>query len=223
MSTWGTHWWRIVPFVAGLSVSVVASGISLFGMVPIVLWCALARTWRTGFAVGMTLVALHAWFVVPRQLGWSGPLVPSYAERFWLYALVTAFICAVGLAVESRLVAGVGWLVAMVGVGFFITVVVLLDELEAKPRDEGVLPGPPGLEVAEGAGHCGSGNCSREVVMTGDRAPEVVREHLESRGYTARTPTRMCWAVGVVFTHEVCAEPKTVSADKVAVTWYVNR
>ncbi|WP_030475190.1 hypothetical protein [Lentzea albidocapillata] len=222
MSTWGAHWWRIMPFVAGLSVSVLASGISLFGMVPIVLWCLLARTWRTGLAVGMTLAALHVWFVVPRQLGWSGPWVPSYVERFWLYALVTAFVCAVGLAVQRRLLAGAGWLFAMVGMGFFITGVVLFDELEAKPRDEGVLPGPPGLQVVEGPGYCGSGNCSREVTMTGDRAPEVVRGHLESRGYTARTPERMCREVGVVFTHEVCAEPKTISADTVEVTWYVN-
>jgi hypothetical protein len=222
MSTWGTHWWRIVPIVAGLSVSVVASGISLFGMVPIVLWCALARTWRTGLVVGVTLVALQAWFVLPRQWGWSGPWVPSYIERFWLYALVTAFVCAVGLAVQRWLLAGLGWLFAMIGMGFFITVVLLFDALEAKPRDEGVLPGPPGLQVVEGAGYCGSGNCSREVVMTGDRAPEVVREHLESRGYAARSPERMCWAVGVVHTHEVCADMKTISADTVEVSWYVR-
>ncbi|RDI31938.1 hypothetical protein [Lentzea flaviverrucosa] len=222
MSTWGTHWWRIVPLAAGLLVSVVASGISLFGMVPIVLWCVLARTWRSGFVVGMSLVAVHAWFVVPRQLGWSGPWVPSYIERFWLYAVVTAFVCAVGLAVQRWLLAGLGWLFAMIGSGFFITVVLLFDALEAKPRDEGVLPGPSGLQVVEGAGYCGSGNCSRDAVMTGDRAPEVVREHLESRGYMARSPERMCWAVGVVYTHEVCADMRTISADKVEVTWYIN-
>lgn len=220
------HWWRIVLVVAGLAVGVFAPGITLFGMVPIVLWCGMARTRWTGLVVGLVLVGLLAWFVIPRDVGWSGPWVPSDVEKYWLYGVITAFVCQTGVLVERREPAGVLRLLAMVGAGFLITGVVLLDRLEARPLDEGVLPAPPGLRVVEGEGHCGSGGCSRDVTATGDGALQVMRAHLTARGFTAARPLnadeRMCRRTGIVVPHEVCAELRNISPSEVQVLWYVN-
>ncbi|MGW6442415.1 hypothetical protein [Lentzea sp. NPDC055074] len=205
----GTFPWNTAPF-------------GLAGVVPILIWCLLARSARKGVVTGSVLLALLAYFVVPRGLGWSGPLVPSALEVCWLYPMVAAVVCLIAMPRERGLTASSLGLVAMVGAGLLITAVVLFDQLEDKPGDESVLPGPSDLRTTEMDGHCGSGNCSREVVLVGDRAPELVREHLESRGFTARTPERMCRATGLVFTHEVCAESKTITPDRVAVVWYVN-
>jgi hypothetical protein len=199
----------------------------LFGVVPIVIWCFLARSRKTGVTVGLILLALLVWFVVPRGLGWSGPLVPSAVEVCWLYPVIAAIVCGAALPRERSVVAGVLGLVTMVLAGFLAAAVVLFGQLEAKPGDEGVLPAPSGLRMTEGDGWCGSGNCSREVVATGDRAAEVMREHLASRGFSSRAPLgsgdeRVCRATGLVFTHEVCAETKNIASDVVEVTWYVN-
>ena len=217
--------WRVSLIAAALVVGTFpwsGAPFGLAGVVPILIWCLLARSPGDGVVPGLVLLALLAYFVVPRELGWSGPLVPSAVEVCWLYPVIAAVVCLVAMPRERGLNSSSLGLVAMVGVGFLITAVVLLDRLEAKPGDEGVLPGPSGLRAVEGTGHCGSGNCSREVRMTGERAPEVVREHLESRGFTTRTPERMCRATGLVFTHEVCAEPDAIGPDAVEITWYVN-
>jgi hypothetical protein len=216
------HGWRAVLVVAAVVVGTFpwnAAPSSLFGAVPILIWCFLARSRETGVTVGLILLAVLVWFVVPRGLGWSGPWVPSEVEVYWLYPVIAAVVCLPAL---RRVGTGVLGLVTMIMAGFLATAVVLLGQLESKPGDEGVLPAPSGLRIAEGRGHCGSGNCSREVIATGDRAPDVMREHLESRGFSSRTPKRMCRATGFVFTHEVCAEPRTIASDTVEVTWYVN-
>ena len=67
----------------------------LFGMLPIALWAWLSRSPRTGVAVGAILVALLAWFVVPRALWASGSWVPSEAESYWLYAVFAAMVCVI--------------------------------------------------------------------------------------------------------------------------------
>jgi hypothetical protein len=216
------HWWRAALVVAAVIVAAFpwnAAPSSLFGVVPILIWCLLAGSREAGVTVGLILLALLVWFVMPRGLGWSGPWVPSEVELHWLYPAIAAAVCLPAL---RRVRTGVLGLVTMIMAGFLAAAVVLLGQLEAKPGDEGVLPVPSGLKVAEGSGHCGSGNCSREVIATGDRAPDVMREHLESRGFAVRTPQRMCRAIGLVFTHEVCAEPKRITSDTVEVTWYVN-
>ncbi|MFJ8962075.1 hypothetical protein ACIRG5_22070 [Lentzea sp. NPDC102401] len=225
MSTLGEttrlHWWKAALLVAAVIVATFpwTAPASVFGVVPILIWCFLARSREAGVIVGLILLALLVWFVVPRGLGWSGSLVPSEVEVYWLYPVIAAVVCLPAL---RRVSTGVLGLVTMVLAGFLATAVVLLGQLEAKPGDEGVLPAPSGLRIAEGSGYCGSGNCSREVTATGDRAPDLMREHLESRGFTVRTPERLCRATGLVFTHEVCAEPKRISSDAVEVTWYVN-
>ncbi|MFD4668379.1 hypothetical protein ACFWNN_01515 [Lentzea sp. NPDC058450] len=220
-----THWWRFVPVGAAAVVCVPTS--SPFGLVPVVLWCALARTRRTGLVVGAVLVALLAWFVLPRELGFGGPWVPSYVELFWLYPVLAALVCLPAVPRDRGIGSAVLVLTTMVATGLLATAVVLLGQLESKPGDEGVLPAPAGLKATEGLGHCGSGNCSREVTLKGDRAPDVLRAHLESRGFTPRPALdsgdeRVCRADGLVFTHEVCAESRTLTSTEVRVVWYVN-
>lgn len=199
---------------------------SLFGIVPILLWCLLAGYWRTGAVVGLILLVLLVWFTVPRELGWSGPWVPSSLELFWLHPLLASVVCLAGLAVERRMLAGV-WLLTMVLIGFVGTVLVLLWQHEAKPGDEGVVPGPAGVRIVEGAGRCGSGGCARELTATGDRAIDVMRAHLTSRGFGAAPPLsrdeRMCRVTGLAVEHEVCAELRVQAANSVRVVWYVNR
>ncbi|WP_394619170.1 hypothetical protein JNUCC0626_08755 [Lentzea sp. JNUCC 0626] len=220
-----THWWRCALVGAAAVVCVPTS--SLFGVVPVLLWAALARTRRTGLIVGCVLVALLAWFVLPRFLGFAGPWVPSYVEVFWLYPVFAALVCLPAVPRERSIAAGALVLTTMVLTGLIAAAFVLLVQLESKPGDEGVLPVPGGVQAVEGTGHCGSGNCSREVTVTGDRAPEVMRAHLAERGFTPRYPLdsgdeRVCRADGLVFTHEVCAESRTRTSTEVRVVWYVS-
>lgn len=222
------HWWRAVPLVAGFVVNVLSVDTGLFGMVPIVLWIVFARSWRTGIVVGLLLVVLLAWFVLPRRMELPGRWVPSALEVYWLYPMIAAVVITVGLLVERRMLAGVLWLPAMIVPGLAIAVV--LDSDASMPRDEGVVSAASGLEVAEGDGHCGSGhgaNCARQLTATGDRAGEVVRTGLASGGFTHRPPLstdeRLCRQTGLVLVHEVCAELRETSPTSVRVVWYVNR
>nr|WP_253767197.1 hypothetical protein [Goodfellowiella coeruleoviolacea] len=225
------RWWRVALVVAGVALGAFPWGappVGLFGVLPIVVWCwGLARSPRTGLAVGLALLALLAWFVLPRGLGWSGRWVPSAVEVYWLLPVFAAVLCAIGVLVERRRLAGLGRLAAMVLAGLVATGFVLFAQLEAPPGDEGVLPGPPGLRVAEGTGWCGSGNCARELDATGDRAHELVRAHLAARGFAPRPSLssgdeRVCRLTGLVAAHEVCAELRDVAVDTVRVLWYVN-
>lgn len=228
MDLWGREYpWRLVLVIVSMLVSVPSRDTNLFGLFPILLWCFLARSWRTGAVVGLVLLALLTWFVVPRGLGWSGPWVPSALEVYWLYPMIAAVVCEVGVLVERRTIAGLGWLIPMVALGFAAAVLDVVWTHGDKPGSEGVLPEPPGIEVVAGAGHCGSGNCAREVEATGDRAPEVMRAHLAGRGFSPSRPLnsdeRVCRVIGLVERHEVCAELRVTGANSVRVLWYVNR
>ncbi|MEV6714508.1 hypothetical protein AB0M48_21010 [Lentzea sp. NPDC051208] len=221
-------WWRAVPLAAGFVVNVLSVDTGLFGLVPIVLWIVLARSWRTGLVVGLLLVTLLAWFVLPRAMELPGRWVPSALEVYWLHPMIAAVVIAVGLLVERRLLIGVLWLPAMIVAGMAIAV--FLDIEASMPRDEGVVSAASGLEVAEDGGRCGSGhgaNCARELTATGDRAAEVVRAGLASGGFTYRPPLptdeRLCRQTGLVLVHEVCAELRHTSPTSVRVLWYVNR
>lgn len=222
--------WRVCLVVAAVIVGLFpwnGAPDGLFGVMPILIWCLLAWDRRSGVKTGLILLAVLVWFVVPRGLGWSGSLVPSAVEVYWLYPMIAACVCLAPLSRTRSVVVAVLGLVTMVGTGLLAAAVVLLSRLEAMPGDEGVLPGPSGMRVVEGLGWCGSGNCSRDVVVTGDRAPDVMREHLASRGFSSRRPLsngdeRVCRETGLVFTHEVCAETRKVTSNSVEVTWYVN-
>lgn len=209
--------WRGVFVVLGILVVGTSRDVNVFGLVPILLWAALARSWRTGVVVGLVLLALLTWFVVPRGLGWSGPWVPSALEVYWLYPVIAAVVCEAGL----------GLLIPMVGLGVLAAVLDVVWVHGSKPGSEGVLPEPPGIEIVEGAGRCGSGNCAREVEATGDRAPEVMRAHLASRGFSPSPPLgsdeRLCRMIGLAVRHEVCAELRDTGANRVRVLWYVER
>ncbi|WP_143036021.1 hypothetical protein [Lentzea fradiae] len=181
---------------------------------------------RAKAAIGLVVLALVAWFVVPRGLGWSGTWVPSLVETFWLLPLLVAAVCGTWMVARRR-PAGLLGLAALVVTGFVTAAAVAVMRLEAPPGDEDLLPGPAALKVVEGIGYCGSGGCSRDLDATGDRAPEVMREHLTSHGYTpARSlmygDDRLCRRTGLVAVREVCAELKDVSATAVHVIWYVN-
>jgi hypothetical protein len=100
--------------------------------------------------------------------------------------------------------------------------------LEAPPGDEGVLPGPSGLRIAEQDLSCASGGCARVVNATGDHARESMRAYLAAQGFTPRTAIvtyvdeRMCRLTGVVVAHEVCVELRDISAATVQISWYLD-
>jgi hypothetical protein len=224
------HWWRLVVVLAAVAVAAFSWNepfVGLFGLIPTLVWCGLlARTARSGVIVGLVLVALLAWFVVPREVGFAGPWVPAAIEVYWFHTVLAAVVCGIGMVVQRRPPAESMWLVTMVLVGFVVTGVVLFVQLEAVPGDEGVYPGPSQLQVVTKEGWCGSGNCSRILEASGDRAPAVMREYLASHGFTPRPAIsgvpRVCRRTGILVTHEVCAELRDLSASAVRVEWYVN-
>ena len=158
---------------------------------------------RTRVIVGLIVVALVVWFVVPRALDWSGAWVPSFVETFWLLPLLVSIVLGAGFLVEGRTVAVLLLPILVVG-GFVAGAFVAVMRMEAPPGDEGVVPGPAGLRLARGDVKCGSGGCWREVDATGDNAHEVMRAHLASHGFD-EDDTRMCRRTRLVATHEVCA------------------
>ncbi|MGH3440016.1 MAG: hypothetical protein ACRDRN_26675 [Sciscionella sp.] len=219
-----THWWRAALVVAAVVVASFARNdpfAGLFGLLPVLLWCCLARSPRTGVVVGLVLVALLAWFVLPRSMDLAGPWVPAAIEVYWLHTTLAAVVCWFGAR------RGAGRLLAMVLAGLVVTGGVLFAGLEAPPGDEGISPGPPQLRITEGH-ECGSGGCWRVLKAIGDRAPDVMRDYLVARNF-APGPTstitgapRFCRSTGIVVDHKVCAELRTLSANAVRVGWYVG-
>ncbi|MFD9697898.1 hypothetical protein [Lentzea sp. NPDC059081] len=186
---------------------------------------ASSRARLTKVVTGAVAAALVAWFVAPQVLDWSGPWVPSAVEVAGLLPVLLALVWGIGSAVRGRF--RVLLLVPAVAIAAAVAVgVVLIAQYEAKPGDEGVLPGPVGVRVVEGAGYCGSHSCSRDLEATGDRAADVMRAHLASRGYTPKASLddseRMCRRTGLVVTHEACAELHKATPSSVEVVWYVN-
>ncbi|MEV6235845.1 hypothetical protein [Lentzea sp. NPDC051838] len=229
----GEHSWRAGLLVGGLLICGLTRDTSFFGIIPLMMWCALGRTWWTGAGVGLVLLGLLAWFAVPRNLQWSGPWVPTRVESFWLYAVLSVVVCLIGVLVQrGEGVTWTPWLLAVLVMGFAGAGVLKLGDYEGNaPHDESVLPGPSALQLNEGDVQCGSGHgakCAREAEATGERAGEVMRAHLTSYGYTSASTTwtgneRLCRTSGLVSVREVCAELKDLSATSLRVRWYVNR
>jgi hypothetical protein len=218
-----THWWRVALVAAAVAVACFAASpyAGLFGPLPILVWCRLAPSPRTGVVVGLVLVALLAWFVLPAALNLAGSWVPTVREGYWLHPVLAAVVCAIGAR------RGYGWLLAMVLAGFVVTFGAWVAGLEVPNGDEGISPGPAQLRIAEDY-QCGSGGCWRVLEATGDRAPDVMREYVLQQHYTpapqseiTRVP-RFCRRTGVVVDHTVCAELRTLAPDAVQVEWYVN-
>ncbi|RSM46058.1 hypothetical protein DMA12_12290 [Amycolatopsis balhimycina DSM 5908] len=220
-----THWWRGALVVTAVTIAAAfareAPFAAVFALVPVLLWCSLARSPRNGVVVGLVLLALLAWFVVPRELDLSGPWVPAKIEVYWLYTTLAAVVCAIGAR------RGAGRLTALVVAGFVVTGGVLFSEWEAPPGDEGVSPGPAQLRIVESIG-CGSGNCWREMAVTGDYAADVLRAHLTARDFIPapsagdRRIERFCRDTGLLVTHTVCADLYTFTETSARVDWYVN-
>ncbi len=190
---------------------------AVFGLLPILVWAYSPRSPWTG----VVLVVLLAWFVLPRELDATGRWVPAAIEVYWLYPLVAAVAWA---ALERR---NFGRLTAVVLTGFAVTCGVLVTGWQAAPGDEGVSPGPPGLRIAQDIG-CGSGGCWRVLTATGDRAPEVVAGYLTAENFTpapesdiTRVP-RFCRTVGLLVTHQTCAEVRPLGPASARVEWYVD-
>jgi hypothetical protein len=220
------HWWRVALVVAAVGLAAFSwkqPYVAFFGVLPTLVWCVLAKSPRTGMSVGLVLLALLAWFVVPRGLDLTGPWVPASIEVYWFHTTLAAIVCAIGIRVERRRSGAL--LPAMVVIGFAATGGVLFLHMDAPPGDEGVAPGPSQLTVVRDQA-CGSGGCWSVLDATGDRATEVMRDYLLPHGFTPASASdgvsRLCRRTGVLITHEVCADLRTRSATAVRVEWYVN-
>jgi hypothetical protein len=222
------HWWRIALIAAAVGVAAFSWDqpfVAFFGMLPILVWCVVAESPRTGVVFGLVLLVLLVWFVVPRELELAGAWVPAAIEVYWFHTTLAAVVCAVGMRAEQQRRSAL--LPTMVVVGFLVTGAVLFTQWEAPPGDEGVAPGPSRLTITRDFS-CGSGGCWGVLNATGDRAPDVMREYLVPHGFTPAAEStitgvsRFCRRTGVLVTHEVCAELWTLSANAVRVEWDVN-
>lgn len=76
----------------------------------------------------------------------------------------------------------------------------------------------------EGEREGGSGGYSRRLDATGDRAPERMRDHLTSRGFTpqGKDSTLMRRSDGVVLTYTVCAVVEDNSPTTARVSWWIQ-
>ncbi len=211
------HWWRVALVAAAIAVVPFARNdpfAAVFGLLPVLVWAfSPGSPWT-----GAVLVALLAWFVVPRELDATGPWVPAAIEVYWLYPLVAAVAWA---ALERR---HFGRPTAVALTGFAVTCGVLVTGWQAAPGDEGVYPGPPALRISQDI-DCGSGGCWRVLTATGDRAPEVVAGYLTAKNFTrndiAAVP-RFCRTVGLLVTHRTCARVRPLGPALARVEWYVD-
>ncbi|EOD64936.1 hypothetical protein [Amycolatopsis vancoresmycina] len=216
-----THWWRAAVAVAAVAVVTFSRDdpfAGLFALVPILVWCAAARSGRAGVVTGLVLLALLAWFVLPRELGLAGPWVPAAIEVYWLHTTLAAVVCAIGSRKPGP------WLLPAFG-GFVVTGGVLVAGWQEAPSDEGVLPGPAQLRIIEDI-DCGSGGCWRVAESTGDHAAEVWQAHLTARNFTPAPAldgvTRFCRTTGLLVNHQTCAEVRPLAPDSARVEWYVE-
>ncbi|MEU8632900.1 hypothetical protein AB0C38_12080 [Amycolatopsis sp. NPDC048633] len=218
-----THWWRGALVVAAVAVACFSASpfAGVFCLLPILLWCGLAPSPRTGLVVGLVLVALLAWFVLPGALGFAGRWVPAPIEVYWLHTTLAAVICAIGAR------RGVVRLFLLVVAGFVVTGGALFAAYESPPGDEGVAPGPAQLRITRSIG-CGSHDCWGVLEATGDRAPDVMREYVLERHFTPAPQSgitqipQYCRHTGVVVDHTVCVGLRTLAPDAVRAEWYVG-
>ncbi|MEQ0562302.1 hypothetical protein ABJI51_24730 [Amycolatopsis sp. NEAU-NG30] len=218
------HWWRIAVLVPAVVIAAfswkhVIAG--TFALLPVVVWCSLARTPRTGLAVGAVLLALMAWFVLPRELGLAGSWVPAKIEVYWLHTTLAAVVCAIAAR------RGGARLASLVCAGFLFAGASLFAAYEAPPGDEGVTPAPAQLAITEQRFDCGSHQCWQVVETAGTGAPEVLREHLLARNFTPAPAldtrvSRFCRTTGLVVDHKVCADVTSFAPDTARLEWYVN-
>lgn len=222
------HWWRATALVATVVMAAFSWHdplVAVFAAVPVLVWClVLARSDRPGMVVALGLTALAAWILLPRGLGLSGQWVPSVFEVCAFLPLLVVAVCMN----ERRARRSVGCLPVMGFSAFAVAgILVALHTWvlysEGDTGDEGVWPGPPGLQVVEADKACGSGGCARKLDATGDRARERVRAYLASRGFT--TPGLddewTCRVTGLLLPYEVCAKVEDISPTTVRMTWSI--
>ncbi|MET8850898.1 hypothetical protein [Amycolatopsis sp. NPDC004625] len=215
------HGWRVALVVAAVAVVAFSRQnpfAGLFALVPILAWAAVARSRRAGVVTGLVLLALLAWFVLPRELGLAGPWVPAAIEVYWLHTTLAAVVCAIGARRAGS------WAL-LVFAGFVVTAGVLVTGWQEAPGDEGVAPGPAQLRLAEDI-MCGSGGCWRSGEATGADAGGAWRDYLLARDFTPEPAfdgvPRFCRTTGLLVNHTVCVQVRSRTADSARVEWYVE-
>jgi hypothetical protein len=211
------NWWRLAVVAATLLMAVFAwyePIVAVFTVVPVLAWCwSLGRLDRRG----VVTLAVAAWILLPRGLGFSGPWVPSVFEVCLLLPIIAAFVHLTGLR-SRRWPSAIGFTAFFVA-GFVVAVYTAAMYSDGATGDEGVWPGPSGLQIVEVDGEGGSSFSSRRLEATGDRAPERMRDYLASRGFTDQG--HGCRANGVVLTYKVCAAVVELSPTKARVSWWI--
>ncbi|MBP2324989.1 hypothetical protein JOF56_005374 [Kibdelosporangium banguiense] len=199
--------------------------VAVFAAIPMLIWCwGLAQSDRAGLVIGLILLVLTAWILMPRVLGLSGQWVPSVFEVCLFLPILSAIICADNRRPQrarSRMPAV--WFSAFAVAGILTALYTVVFYMEGDTGNEGVWPGPSGLQVVEGELQCGSGGCTRQFVATGDRAPERTRAYLDSHGFTAQQPDGgwECRVTGLLLTYKACAVLKEVSPTSARVSWSI--
>jgi hypothetical protein len=215
--------WRIA--LVGVTVVMAAFAlyepvVAVFGMAPMVIWClGFGRSRQDGLTVGLILAVPTAWILLPRDLGLSGPWVPSVFEVCVFWPVLAALICAIGPRRGIGCLPSLG-LSLFVVAGFFTALLVVLDYSEGTTGDEGVWPGPSGLQAVQLEMQIGSGGYTRTMQATGDRATERMRDYLDARGFKP-TGKSLCQTNGLLLTYKVCATVTEVSPDTVRVSWRI--
>jgi hypothetical protein len=222
------NWWRLAVTVATLGMGAFAwyePTVAVFAVIPTLVWCwGQARPDRKGTVAGVILLALTAWILLPRDLGFSGPWVPSIFDVCLLLPIFAVVIYLTGTRYErSRGCLPALGLSAFALAGLLTAGWTVVTYSEGDTGDEGVWPGPSGLQVVEGEREGGSGGMNRQLIATGDRAPERLRDHLSSQGFTRRgnDNASLCRANGVLLTYKVCAAVVVVSPTTASVTWWI--
>ncbi|WP_372669757.1 hypothetical protein [Amycolatopsis kentuckyensis] len=216
-----THWWRGALVVAAAVVACFSASpfAGLFGLVPLLVWCWLAPSRRSGLIVGAVLLALLAWFVLPGALGFAGHWVPAPIEVYWLHTTLAAVVCAIGAR------RGFVPLFLLVIAGFVGTGGALFAAYESPPGDEGVAPGPAELRITRDF-NCGSHNCWGVLEATGDRAPDVLRDYVTARNFTPAASIfnapRFCRTTGLLVEHQVCVDIRPLGPDAARLEWHVD-
>ncbi|MFC0108680.1 hypothetical protein [Kibdelosporangium aridum] len=188
--------------------------VAVFAAGPVLIWCSKSRSVKAG----VFLLAIAAWVLLPRVLGLSGRWVPSVYEVCLFLPILTGLVFVVATK-QGRWLRGLG-LTAFAVMGILTAGYTAVMHSEGDTGNEGVRPGPSGLQIVEGEKECGSGGCTKALQATGDRAAERMRAHLLAQGFQPRN-TGLCRIQGLLIPYKVCAGIKEMSPTTVRVSWSI--
>ncbi|WP_037254795.1 hypothetical protein [Kibdelosporangium aridum] len=215
---WKANWWRWALIAVSLAMAVLSwrePVVAVFAAVPVLIWWSGPQAAKQGAVV----LAITAWILMPRVLGLSGNWVPSVYEVCLFLPIITALVF--GFARGKGCLSAAG-LSAFAVVGLLTAGYTMVMHSEGDTGNEGVRPGPSGLEIAEGEKECGSGGCTQALRVTGDHAAERMREHLSSLGFDRRPGSSgLCRVHGLLIPYKVCAGVKEISPTTAEVSWSI--